>query len=73
MVTRLKRFPDDIGHLGAACRSLADVGSSVVCVLIDEVEVVGDADEQPAVAGDGDDGAVAEDRVDGSALEAEDG
>jgi hypothetical protein len=44
-----------------------------VGVLGDELAVVADADQWPAVAGEGDDGACAEDGVDGSTFEAEGG
>jgi hypothetical protein len=71
MVATVRRFPDGIDHFMLFDPSLAHIGSSVVGVLVDEVEVVADADEWPAVAGDGDDGAVAEDRVDRAPLEAE--
>jgi hypothetical protein len=50
---------------------LADAAAPIVGVVVHEGEVVADADQGPAVTGDRDDGARAEDGVHGAALEAE--
>ena len=56
---------------GSLSGALTDTGSPVMGAFGDEAVVIGDADQRPAVAGYRDDGAGAEDRVDGAPFEAE--
>jgi hypothetical protein len=54
-----------------ARRRSADASAPIASVLLEEGEVVGDADQRPTVTGERDDGAVPKHGVDGAALVAE--